>query len=1198
MNIVRKIFASALVLATIVTVSGMSMKNANAAAANGDLIKMNGLSTVYYYTGGKRYVFPNQSTYMSWYPNFSGVKVISQSELEGYPLGANVTVRPGTYLVKITTNPNVYAVEPGGKLRSIVSEANASSLWGANWAKKVIDVADSFFTNYTITTPLTAGMYPAGSLVKTASSADVYYFDGTNYRKFASESAFYGNNFNFGFVQTAPTGMTFTPAGLDITGPETTLTDVSSGASGSITGTGLSVALASDTPASMTVPTGATGVKMAKFNFTAANDGDVILSGLSVKRLGVGDPAEISGLYLYDGATRITNSRTVSSSDNTANFVNINYTIPKGTTKSLTVVAALRVGTADVGSHAISIQTASAVTASGATVTGSFPMTGNSMSFSSTPVGTFDVESNASGYTRKVGETGVEVANFTVWNSNVEDATFSGITLYNSQRDVVNNLQLYQGSTLIATATKSGNTYFTFTLATPITILKGNSMFFTVKADISGRKGDEATIDVRYASDVNITGNTYGFGLAPTGTLGSGTATYIEDQIVGAVVTLQSNNTTVEAGQLTVTQNGPSTANIGINTTDVTLLNFTMTAQSALDISKATVVIAGNGNLAAGDLSNLKLQINGTTVSSTSNVNVGDNVFNDTWSIPAGTTVTGRVAIDITNSALGNETISAALKDLKSTAWTIKTSDTGDTVTDIVPSGDITGNTMNVTASALSLNGASSPAAGSSYVKGFLGAPVAGFAFTSGSSNDVTVNSIKVTAYYDSTGGGVHAFGGNSKNQLSGANNVMVALSLWDTSVTPNVQVGTTKSLTVGGSDITATFDTLNWLIPKNTTKSLVAKANISTATFTTDTAIALAIVAQGDVNAQYGSGNNLSITYVTGNATPTIYQLITTGGTLTQTLASDTPVAGLVVAASTGIAYTKVKFSATNENYVIDKLTFLNSANDANFSNVSVTYPTDCLATPTMATTGGTLVASVVNFAGLNFKVCKDTNAYITINGDLNPTLGGATNGHSSHLDFDYDSTYNNAVGQDSGAVIATIGSADAIGKVQTVYQTVPTVVLSAGSPSGTLIPAVNELVAKYDILATGTKDITMGGAAGDSLVVTFGGTSIQNKAVYITDGTNTLCTGSVPNGGTTFTCDFQTGATGSLDITPGSTKTLWIYADTSALTAQGNTIQAYLDDSNANNFVWSIDTNSGHYATGVITFRNKIYAGSLVKP
>jgi hypothetical protein len=365
MNIVRKIFASALVLATIISVSGLGF-TAKAAAPDMSLIKMNGLSTVYYLKGGKRYVFPNQKTYLSWYRDFSGVSVISQSELESYPLGGNVTYRAGVKLVKITTNPNVYAVGYNHTLHGIVSEANAISLWGANWAKSVEDVADSFFTNYTIGADLVAGKYGEGQLVKLASGADVYYFDGTNYRKFASESAFNSNRFSFAHVATAPASWTsFSPMGTDITGQESGLVDTAQGASGTVGGSGLSVALSADTPASANITKGATRVTFTKFNVTAANDGDVTLQTVIVTRGGVGAASDFENVYLYDGMTRLTTGRSVNSSTNKATFNNVNFTVAKGMTKTISVVADMN-SSATTGNDNLSIALASDITANGA----------------------------------------------------------------------------------------------------------------------------------------------------------------------------------------------------------------------------------------------------------------------------------------------------------------------------------------------------------------------------------------------------------------------------------------------------------------------------------------------------------------------------------------------------------------------------------------------------------------------------------------------------------------------------------------------------------------------------------------------------------------------------------------------------------------------------------------------------------------
>ncbi|USN52463.1 MAG: hypothetical protein H6759_00005, partial [Candidatus Nomurabacteria bacterium] len=106
-------------------------------------------SAVYWYaTDGKRYVFPTEGTYYSWFSDFSQVKIISDQELSSITIGGNVTYRPGAKLLKINTDPRTYAVSKGGYLRLIASESVASNLYGYNWAKQVHDLPDTFFTNY------------------------------------------------------------------------------------------------------------------------------------------------------------------------------------------------------------------------------------------------------------------------------------------------------------------------------------------------------------------------------------------------------------------------------------------------------------------------------------------------------------------------------------------------------------------------------------------------------------------------------------------------------------------------------------------------------------------------------------------------------------------------------------------------------------------------------------------------------------------------------------------------------------------------------------------------------------------------------------------------------------------------------------------------------------------------------------------
>jgi hypothetical protein len=134
---------------------GHNAAAADSSVAPGKVIKGKGNSTVYYVgEDNKRYVFPNDKIYFSWYDDFSEVTEISLDNLQAIPLGGNVHYKPGALLVKIQTDPKVYAVGANGNLRWVKSEAIAKALYGSKWNKLVDDVPDSFFTNYKVGTAI------------------------------------------------------------------------------------------------------------------------------------------------------------------------------------------------------------------------------------------------------------------------------------------------------------------------------------------------------------------------------------------------------------------------------------------------------------------------------------------------------------------------------------------------------------------------------------------------------------------------------------------------------------------------------------------------------------------------------------------------------------------------------------------------------------------------------------------------------------------------------------------------------------------------------------------------------------------------------------------------------------------------------------------------------------------------------------
>src|SRR3989338_4863322 len=136
-RLTKKTFTVGVVIATIAWSLSLASLIAPMAAQgatinDGDLVKAS-LTTVYYYAAGKRYVFPNEKTYKTWYTDFSGIKTITDAELAAMAIGGNVTYRPGVKMVKITTDPKVYAVSSGGVLRWVTSEDVAAAIYGSDW---------------------------------------------------------------------------------------------------------------------------------------------------------------------------------------------------------------------------------------------------------------------------------------------------------------------------------------------------------------------------------------------------------------------------------------------------------------------------------------------------------------------------------------------------------------------------------------------------------------------------------------------------------------------------------------------------------------------------------------------------------------------------------------------------------------------------------------------------------------------------------------------------------------------------------------------------------------------------------------------------------------------------------------------------------------------------------------------------------
>jgi hypothetical protein len=750
----------------VMTVLSMSMvtavSNADAATAEaGDLIKMEGLSSVYYLgEDGKRYVFPTENTYFSWYSDFSSVVTIPQSELESYPLGSNVTIRPGTHLVKITTDPTVYAVEEGGTLRAIPDEETAKTLYGDNWAKRVVDVPDAFFTNYTIEdNEVSADSYPQGTLVKPADSNDIYYINAEGEAQpIEDEAAFEANRFQWKFVTEAASDYNLPTEGAEITSAYEELIDPSQGTAGDTSGnededtdagSGLSVALASDTPASASLPKNVVPA-FATYNFTASNDGAVELDSLKLKKIGVGDEENVGDVYLYDGSTKLTNARTISSSNNTVTFNGVDYKIDAGETKSITVRAVVE-DLNDGGNHGFAIQEASAVGTNGATVSGSFPVQGNIMSFVDVTGGSVTYEyRNVANSSLKVGDTQEEVAELKIRSaSGGEDVELNQITLTNEgsvNPSDLKNFKLYESGNLLAEKASTDSDALTMVLDEPLTIEEGDNETITLKADIMGgvdTNGGAIQYELDDDTDLQATGVDYGYLVGVSQEDGTDSASTVYD-------------ISIEAGELTFEVDGPSSQDVTKNAEDVNMADMTVTTAGDEDIS----VQALNGTIELTSTStdhseNLSSYIENVQLVNTDEDDVYDvtkvsedhtnyNFKVENFTIPAGES-SWRVRLDFVENNVEVDDNYKFTMDASAGSDKVDAENAdGETIQDVKPNTTIEGNPVTIKDATLTASAAS--LADGTEVANTQGVKMVKFTLEAGDAEDVKVTEVKVEA--------------------------------------------------------------------------------------------------------------------------------------------------------------------------------------------------------------------------------------------------------------------------------------------------------------------------------------------------------------------------------------------------------------------------------------------------------------------
>jgi hypothetical protein len=313
-------------------------------------------------------------------------------------------------------------------------------------------------------------------------------------------------------------------------------------------GAPLTVALASDTPAAGNILIGEANKVVTKITFNAASDADTTITGLKVKSFGTADlnNRDIAVVKIYDGTKQVGLNQQLVNGYAYFTFAPA-ITIPKGTSKTLSIVVSMRTAAAGTATPSATVKMGieSASDISGATFTGTFPIVGNTFTeVAGGALGTINVALSTPVPVNNVsvGQKDVVLGNLVVSAGTNEDVRLTQIVVQNNggagsqflqvQDTDITNVRVKVDGVLQGTSSGFTTRRAVIDFTTPITITRGTSKTIQIIGDISSGAGRvielnipvDAVSGVGATSGVGIAGPNQGFDLGATNriTIGPG----------------------------------------------------------------------------------------------------------------------------------------------------------------------------------------------------------------------------------------------------------------------------------------------------------------------------------------------------------------------------------------------------------------------------------------------------------------------------------------------------------------------------------------------------------------------------------------------------------------------------------------------------------------------------------------------------
>ena len=816
---------------------------------------------------------------------------------------------------------------------------------------------------------------------------------------------------------STPTTPSTLPAGCTSTAGFSPITGVKCDGTGSTTSqTGPVTASFANAPASSTLVAGQATADLAHFAF----NGQGTVTTVVLKRLGVSADTTPSNVYLFDGATRLTDAASVSSNGT------VTFSAPAGIftvngSKTISVRSDIATGTSG---QTVGMQLVSFTTSAGTTTAN---LSGNIHSIAQATLA-----SVSAGTVTPSNATLNPGANVTVWQStltvserDVHMKRFSLRNIGSAQASAFANFKLFVNGVQVATATGlDANGYVTFDMSsTPVTVASG-SRVVRVDADIVSGSSRTVHFSLRNAADVDFVDSSFGVNVTATSTpWTAGTANTISGS-QGGTLTIERDSTS------------PS-GNTSEGTNDVVLGVFKLTAfGEPMKVENIRATFTGS-DATVSSLRNGRIMIGGQQYGSTATLledsnGVGYTQYTLNYTVVPGTPVIMELRADMfdndgTDNMTNGDTIIGTIAVGSSNVQKV---DSLGAVSVPSPS-TVAANTLTVADASITLT------KDGTYANQSVSLPATAFKIGDWNLAGSSTEDVLLTTFsfdVDEVTGATF-----SEGDLTNLYAVLKngSTTLWTSS--PLATVSATDN----------NFS-LNYTLAKNSSVQIELYANAGadvTAGHSFDTELAITGTTMISGKTVLAGDDNLDGDIDTGEGVEG--QTITSGtATITATADASSPVPSIVYDNQT-VTAAAFRFAAITAGYNVTDLTF--TLADATVAQTVELYD------------GATLVASrpgsaTVTFNGLNWNVPANTNKVLTVKLVLGSVgVGAGTAGANQAVTLSAFTATNtstgvsDASGNDAGPSIEN----DPAGSVMYAYAAVPTItnatlpssILSAGT-------------------------------------------------------------------------------------------------------------------------------------------------------